>query len=190
VRHWTLIDPGAADWSIVSIGAAHPDIDLHNGLKLVSRGKLSLDEYARTLAESALGVSLMFSPHPSYPPLEMAEFGVQTITNTFANKDLGQLSGNLHSLRTVTPETLGEQIRRLAEPFQSASQIEVPVVPPSLFSQAEETFPFAGQLRAALAAVSDSHGQTPETEHSESAVDIEPVDTERQGKRRGKKPIK
>jgi len=169
VRHWTVIDPSAADWAIYSIGEAHPDIDLHNGLKLVSRGKLSLDEYARTLAESAIGVSLMFSPHPSYPPLEMAEFGVQTITNTFANKDLGKLSENIHSLSTVTPETLGERIRLLAEPFQSEGRIEVPLAQPGLFSQAEEAFPFAGQLRAELAEVSESSGKTPQAESVEAA---------------------
>ena len=30
----------------------------------------------------------MLSPHPSYPPLEMAEAGVTTITNCYGGKDL------------------------------------------------------------------------------------------------------
>ena len=190
VRHWTAIDPSAADWAIYSIGEAHPDIELHNGLKLASLGKLSLEEYARILEESAIGVSLMFSPHPSYPPLEMAEFGVQTITNTYANKDLGQLSENIHSLRTVTPETIGEQIRLLARPFQAESRIEVPLAQPRLFSQAEEAFPFAGQLRMELAGVSaatDGQAGMPDTQEMPPT---EQMDAERQGKRRRKKPGK
>ena len=40
----------------------------------------------------------MLSPHPSYPPLEMASCGGLVVTNTFANKDadaLRRISGNI-----------------------------------------------------------------------------------------------
>lgn len=43
-----------------------------------------LDTYA--------GISLMSSPHPSYPPLEMSVFGIKVITNNYSNKDLSSLT--------------------------------------------------------------------------------------------------
>jgi len=150
VRHWSAIDPAAELWRILSLGEPHGDIGLHHGLHIVSRGKLDLHEYARTLSESAIGVSLMLSPHPSYPPLEMAEFAVQTITNAFANKDLGILSPNIHSLRTVTPEAIGERIRDLAAPFAASDTTLVAPPTRSLFSPKGATFPFIPSLRAEL----------------------------------------
>ena len=51
-------------------------------------GKMSLDDYADILNRSAIGVSLMISPHPSYPPLEMANAGCLTITNGYEGKDM------------------------------------------------------------------------------------------------------
>ena len=42
----------------------------------------------RCSAGSAIGISLMVSPHPSYPPLEMAHLGMLVLTNGFGAKDL------------------------------------------------------------------------------------------------------
>jgi hypothetical protein len=71
---------------------------------------LSLEAYARLLQETAVGVSLMISPHPSYPPLEMAHFGALTITNGFAPKDLAAWHDNIISLDHATPEALAEAL--------------------------------------------------------------------------------
>ncbi len=43
----------------------------------------------------------MCSPHPSYPPLEMATFGVKTITNSFECKDLSSFSPNIISVNNL-----------------------------------------------------------------------------------------
>ena len=59
---------------------------LGDGLEMVSAGKLSLQAYGALLNQCAIGISLMLSPHPSYPPLEMAHSGILTITNSFAEK--------------------------------------------------------------------------------------------------------
>jgi hypothetical protein len=53
---------------------------------------LSWDEYLALLSTSHLGVSLMTSPHPSYPPLEMAMSGMVVVTNRWGPKDLSVLS--------------------------------------------------------------------------------------------------
>lgn len=147
VRLWSAQDPQAGQWRIESLGEPHGDVGLHHGARIVSRGKLTLDDYARTLSSASVGVSLMLSPHPSYPPLEMAEFGVQTITNHYENKDLSTRSALIHSLRTVTPEAIAEQIRLAAASFAHQAQRTVDVPRHSLFAPAGQAFPFVDTVR-------------------------------------------
>ena len=90
-----LIDPSR--WEIVSAGQYHDPIDLSDSLTLKSIGKVSLEEYAELLSRTDLGLSLMLSPHPSYPPLEMSAAGVICVTNRFENKDLASFSDNIVS---------------------------------------------------------------------------------------------
>jgi hypothetical protein len=73
-------------------------------------GKLSLKDYARQLNEAAVGISMMISPHPSYPPLEMASAGCLTITNRYDEKDLSKRADNIVSLDVVTPGTLADAL--------------------------------------------------------------------------------
>jgi O-antigen biosynthesis protein len=60
-------------------------------------GVLSWEEYLELLSSAHLGVSLMASPHPSYPPLEMAASGMVVVTNRWGTKDLGGLSDRIVS---------------------------------------------------------------------------------------------
>jgi lipopolysaccharide biosynthesis protein len=69
-------------------------------------GKLSLEDYGDTLNKTAIGISLMESPHPSYPPLEMASAGCVTITNGYYKKNLAMRSPNILSIRSPTPLNL------------------------------------------------------------------------------------
>jgi hypothetical protein len=80
------LDPD--QWEFWSAGEWHPDVELANGVYLKSKGKMTLEEYAQFLSTVDLGLSLMLSPHPSYPPLEMAALGVWCVTNRYDNKDL------------------------------------------------------------------------------------------------------
>ncbi|MFO8162944.1 MAG: hypothetical protein R6T98_00230, partial [Desulfatiglandales bacterium] len=73
--------------------------------------------------ESAIGISLMISPHPSYPPLEMAHFGVLTITNSFANKDLSQWHQNIISIDILTPQNLCNTLVRAMEKYNNNCNI-------------------------------------------------------------------
>lgn len=86
LRQWATYGEDVSDWELVSAGLAHKPIRIAAGVELRSVGKLSLEDYAELLLTTSVGLSLMSSPHPSYPPLEMAHFGVRTVTNTFANK--------------------------------------------------------------------------------------------------------
>lgn len=110
LRKWARDYPEFGDWEVLSAGEPHDPVPLGDGRKLTSIGKLSLEEYAEMLLGSSVGVSLMASPHPSYPPLEMAHFGLQTITNTYLCKDLSSFHPNIMSIPSVGEGTLAAAI--------------------------------------------------------------------------------
>lgn len=109
LREWGWSDPGAAAWEVVAPGELLEDVDL-GPFKVRALGKLAIDEYAQLLSTSAIGVSLMVSPHPSYPPLEMASFGMGVVTNRFANKDLASFAPNVRSMESFSPEALAQSL--------------------------------------------------------------------------------
>lgn len=109
----------AGSWSIVSVGQAHPPIELGRGVTLTSRGKLSLEAYGLLLAESAIGISLMISPHPSYPPLEMAQLGLLVLTNRFDGKDLATWHTNIESLEEDSADGLARQLAVLCRAIEA-----------------------------------------------------------------------
>ncbi len=82
---------------IVSVGEPE-QFRYRIGERLVrTPGVLGWDDYLELLATAHLGVSLMASPHPSYPPLEMAASGMVVVTNRWGTKDLGALSDRIVS---------------------------------------------------------------------------------------------
>lgn len=117
LRNWVWIQPNSAEWEIVSAGEQHNDIDVGNGVIVKSKGKMSLDEYANELKESAIGVSLMISPHPSYPPLEMSHFGMLVLTNSYENKNLAKLHGNIFSVDDVSPDSMARELVAICSKF-------------------------------------------------------------------------
>jgi hypothetical protein len=92
---------GPADIELVSVGLPHAPVRLPGGLTLASLGKLPWEDYPGFLLGVDIGLSLMYSPHPSHPPLEMAASGVRVVTNSFGPKDLGQISP---AILSATPE--------------------------------------------------------------------------------------
>jgi O-antigen biosynthesis protein len=111
--HWSEHFPGAAGWNILSLGETYTAPDLHNDCRITVLGKTSMEQYGQLLAEAAIGISLMVSPHPSYPPLEMAAFGAAVITNSFANKNLSAYHDNIFSLQSTTPAALSQLLATL-----------------------------------------------------------------------------
>ncbi|WOJ89505.1 rhamnan synthesis F family protein [Methylocapsa polymorpha] len=100
----------ARAWRIVSAGEEFEPWRAQHVSNFEILGKLSLSDYADILCRSAVGISLMVSPHPSYPPLEMAEAGAITVTNKYDEKDLSLRSDNIVSTDLLTPHSLAEQI--------------------------------------------------------------------------------
>lgn len=108
---------GCIDWEFISVGELHKPIELGNGNVLKSLGKLSIDAYAEVLLGSYAGISLMISPHPSYPPLEMATFGLKVITNKYKSKDLSYFSDNIKSIDYAAPELVCDALISLTNQF-------------------------------------------------------------------------
>lgn len=105
------------EWEFLSIGGKHRNVKLSGGRVLRACGKLTLEEYAKVLSQASVGVSLMCSPHPSYPPLEMSTFGVKTITNSFLCKDLSEFNENIISLSIVNFDTVAEAVYAAMEQY-------------------------------------------------------------------------
>lgn len=120
LRNWVQQYDDATKWTVLSAGEIHPDIELGRDVKLKSLGKLTLEQYVHELTVCSIGVSLMLSPHPSYPPLEMASFGLKVISNSYANKKLSVKSQNIIDPEYVTPESIAESLIKLCENHENS----------------------------------------------------------------------
>ena len=120
LRRWCVLADDAAEWQLVSAGEQHNPVTVGVGCQLVSVGKLSIEDYARLMKEAYAGLSLMVSPHPSYPPLEMSTFGVKTVTNRYANKDLSGFNENIVTLPSMTPDCIAETLHAITKAYKPA----------------------------------------------------------------------
>lgn len=104
-------------WQFVSAGEPHASVGLGGGARLTPLGKLGLDDYARELQRCHAGVSLMISPHPSYPPLEMAAGGMWVVTNRYGPKDLSRWAPNIRSIDVADADQLADQLADIMDRF-------------------------------------------------------------------------
>ena len=75
------LDPD--EWEFFFIGKDLEPVTLPRGVKPEIIENLGWRQYHEVLRRMDLGLSLMASPHPSYPPLDMAAAGAVVVTNTF-----------------------------------------------------------------------------------------------------------
>ena len=130
-----LIFEGAfdpAEWEFLGMGDPFAAVDLGRGAQLVSVPWLDFDSYARQMRTSDLLLSPMLSPHPSYPPLEMAASGRPVVTTTFATKTAARLAAISPNIIGVEPtieaiaDGLREAIRRQASGIPNSSKLGLP----------------------------------------------------------------
>ena len=112
LKLWARQYERSNEWKVISIGEYHENIDLTPALKMESVGKLDLLGYAKLLKKSSIGLSLMLSPHPSYPPLEMSLFHLKTITNNYDKKNFKDFHPMLTAVDEITPERISDEIIR------------------------------------------------------------------------------
>lgn len=83
-------------WEIFLVGKDIPAVTFNGGYAPIRCENLSWSQYADLAGTVDLGLSLMYTPHPSYPPLDLVASGAVVVTNRYAEKrDLSGYSANL-----------------------------------------------------------------------------------------------
>jgi hypothetical protein len=127
------VDRGAfrpPDWELWFMGDNLAPVDLSHGAIIRQAPWAGYTEYARMLRGCDVGLSLMLSPHTSYPPLELAACGAAVVTNTFGVKTaqrLAELSPDLIACEP-DPEALANGLLTAAARSQprTAGTVHVP----------------------------------------------------------------
>ena len=83
-------------WEIHFVGAHIPAVTLCDGTAPVCHEQLAWTDYAALAGTIDVAFSLMFTPHPSYPPLDLAASGAVVVSNRHGNKqDLSHYCENI-----------------------------------------------------------------------------------------------
>jgi hypothetical protein len=94
-----------AGWELHGIGTVSPGRRLHLGggdwMQLLPRAGQA--DYAELLRDHDVGLALMYTPHPSLVPIEMAAAGMLAVTNTFENKTADALTAISPNLVAAAP---------------------------------------------------------------------------------------
>lgn len=115
----------ASAWEFRAIGAELPDLPIDATRMLRAEPWLDYAGYAAFLGDTDLLVSLMLSPHTSYPPLEMAASGGHVVTNTFGGKSaeaLRVLGPTIHA----APAALEPLVGVLTEAVAAVERADAP----------------------------------------------------------------
>ncbi len=110
-------------WEFYGIGTVRDgsQFPLAEGKNLILIPRQSQEAYAHILRDYDLGLSLMFTPHPSLVPIEMASAGMIVVTNSFQNKTPGEMTAISPNILTCTPtidgivKSIGEAVGKVAE---------------------------------------------------------------------------
>jgi glycosyltransferase involved in cell wall biosynthesis len=94
-----------SDWELNGIGTVQGGgrIALGSGRMLTMLPRTDQRSYAEVLRDHDVGLALMYTPHPSLVPIEMASAGMLTVTNSFENKTAEALSAISANLVAAEP---------------------------------------------------------------------------------------
>lgn len=118
-------------WEFHGIGSEHGDIPLTANVELKMLGKFDLRSYRERLLDYDIGLALMYTPHPSLLPLEMAAAGMIVVTTSCLNKTDAELRAISPNIVAADPTIDGvesglvEAVRRSSEYDQRAAGAEV-----------------------------------------------------------------
>jgi glycosyltransferase involved in cell wall biosynthesis len=93
-------------WGIGTVGERRT-VALGGGASLRLLPRSAQGEYAQLLREHDVGLALMYTPHPSLVPIEMAAGGLVTVTNSFENKTAQAMAAISENLIVVPPTIEG-----------------------------------------------------------------------------------
>jgi hypothetical protein len=86
----------AARWKIHLVGYDVPKLQFSSNLEAEYHKPMGWEQYLSFLQGMDAGLSLMHTPHPSYPPLDLAAMGIPVLTNAaFGKRSLQKYSHNI-----------------------------------------------------------------------------------------------
>ncbi|CDI11469.1 hypothetical protein [Agrobacterium pusense] len=89
-----IIDP--QEWKVHLVGHDVPKLEFSSNLEAEYHKPMRWEQYLEFLRGMDAGISLMHTPHPSYPPLDLASMGIPVLTNAaFGKRHLGGYSNNI-----------------------------------------------------------------------------------------------
>lgn len=92
-------------WRIHFVGRGAPQVDFCDGSRPVLHDALGWAQYHELLGRVGLGLSLMASPHPSYPPFDLAAGGSVVVTNRWPGKmDFADVSDRVVVAEPTVPD--------------------------------------------------------------------------------------
>ena len=95
--HWEFNGIGSTRRGRVALG--------RSSMRLLPRSDQST--YAELLRGHDVGLALMYTPHPSLVPIEMAAAGMVVVTNGFENKDAAAMRAISSNISAVAPTIEG-----------------------------------------------------------------------------------
>ena len=103
-----------SEWNVHLVGKDVPNLIFPNGVVPNRVAGLSWTDYQSFVKNMDAGFVLMDTPHPSYPPLDLAAAGAAVLTNSRGTKsDLSRYSDNI-LMSSCDPTALREGLAKLA----------------------------------------------------------------------------
>lgn len=109
------------DWQLVFVGKDLSAVSLPSGVRPQLIHSLGWSDYGALIRRVDVGLTLMYTPHPSYPPLDLAASGAIAVTNRFGNKDtLDSYSKNI----VVTGLRTEDLIKGIADAVAMSADVQ------------------------------------------------------------------
>jgi glycosyltransferase involved in cell wall biosynthesis len=115
----------ADGWELHGIGTIGRGgtVSLGGGAELTVLPRADQRSYGELLGQHDVGLALMYTPHPSLVPIEMASAGLLTVTTSFENKTAAAMEAISSNLITVPP-TVDGVVAGLRTAAADASNVE------------------------------------------------------------------
>jgi hypothetical protein len=111
----------ADEWRVFFVGKDLTKIRLNGNVEPTLIQNVKWSEYRKLINSMDLGLTLMYTPHPSYPPLDLAASGAVVVTNTYGIKrSLESYSANI----ICAPPTVADLTEALTRAVPLVSDIE------------------------------------------------------------------
>ncbi|NKE47405.1 hypothetical protein HB662_21690 [Roseomonas frigidaquae] len=118
-------------WRFIGLGAlAGPyRISLGAGWSMEVLNKIDAEEYAKLIGSVDIGLSLMYAPHPSLLPYEIANAGALVVTNAFPGREATYIQGRSNNI-IVFEGTVDAALDALREAVRRSNTQETAPAPP------------------------------------------------------------